>query len=89
MAIIRLDKQGRLILPAELIGSHHWRAGTEFSIEDRPDGLLLRPLRAHPKSARPRPTAIMAVPAATARWPMPCATATPDWGTDPGILLPV
>lgn len=52
MATIRLDKQGRLGLPAELIGSHHWRTGTEFSIEDRPDGLLLRPLRAHPKSTR-------------------------------------
>jgi hypothetical protein len=54
MATIRLDKQGRLGLPAELIGSHHWRAGTEFSIEDRPEGLLLRPLRAHPKTAKAR-----------------------------------
>jgi hypothetical protein len=23
---------------------HRWQAGTEFSIEDRPEGLLLRPL---------------------------------------------
>ncbi len=52
MATIRLDKHGRLGLPADLLGSHRWRPGTEFSIEDRPEGLLLRPLRAHPKSAK-------------------------------------
>lgn len=52
MVTIRLDKHGRLDLPAKLVDSHHWRAGTEFVIEDRPEGLLLRPLRDHPKAAR-------------------------------------
>lgn len=44
MATIRMDKKGRLDLPQALCDSHHWRAGTEFTLEDRPEGLLLRPL---------------------------------------------
>lgn len=44
MATTKLDKGGRLDLPRDLLDSHHWRAGMEFTIEDRPDGLLLRPL---------------------------------------------
>lgn len=45
MATIRMDRKGRLDLPQDMRDSHHWRAGTEFIIEDRPEGLLLRPLR--------------------------------------------
>lgn len=41
---LKLDKKGRLDLPQDMRDSHHWRAGMEFSIEDRPEGLLLRPL---------------------------------------------
>lgn len=44
MATIRMDKKGRLDLPQALCDSHHWRAGTEFTLEDRPEGLLLRPV---------------------------------------------
>lgn len=44
MATTRLTKSGRLDLPRDLLDSHHWQAGMEFTIEDRPDGLLLRPL---------------------------------------------
>jgi bifunctional DNA-binding transcriptional regulator/antitoxin component of YhaV-PrlF toxin-antitoxin module len=46
MATIRMDKKGRLDLPRELRDSHRWQAGTEFTLEDRPEGLLLRPLGA-------------------------------------------
>ncbi|WP_370154414.1 hypothetical protein [Ferrovibrio sp.] len=52
MATAKLDKGGRLTLPQDLLGSHHWRAGTAFTIEDRPEGLLLRPLLAPAKPAR-------------------------------------
>lgn len=44
MAMTRLDKGGRLSLPQDVLAAHHWRAGTEFTVEDRPEGLLLRPL---------------------------------------------
>jgi bifunctional DNA-binding transcriptional regulator/antitoxin component of YhaV-PrlF toxin-antitoxin module len=52
MATTKLDKSGRLDLPRTLLDSHHWRAGTEFIIEDRPDGLLLRALNAPRKPER-------------------------------------
>jgi bifunctional DNA-binding transcriptional regulator/antitoxin component of YhaV-PrlF toxin-antitoxin module len=52
MATTRLDKNGRLSLPQDLLGSHHWRAGTEFVIEDRPEGLLLRPLHEQRRTLR-------------------------------------
>lgn len=45
MATTRLDKGGRLSLPQDMLATHHWRTGTEFVIEDRPEGLLLRPLQ--------------------------------------------
>jgi bifunctional DNA-binding transcriptional regulator/antitoxin component of YhaV-PrlF toxin-antitoxin module len=54
MATTKLDKSGRLDLPRTLLDSHHWRAGTEFIIEDRPDGLLLRALSAPRKPERGR-----------------------------------
>lgn len=44
MATIRMDKKGRLDLPQALRDSHHWHAGMEFTLEDRPEGLLLRPM---------------------------------------------
>jgi len=52
MATTKLDKGGRLDLPRDLLDSHRWRAGTEFTIEDRPDGLLLRPLAPPDRKAR-------------------------------------
>lgn len=53
---VKLDKHGRLALPENLRDSHHWRAGASFSVEDRPDGLLLRPLSDKPR-ARTTPAA--------------------------------
>ena len=44
MATIRMNKKGRLDLPKDMLASHHWGAGTEFTVEDRPEGLLLRPM---------------------------------------------
>jgi bifunctional DNA-binding transcriptional regulator/antitoxin component of YhaV-PrlF toxin-antitoxin module len=41
---LKLDKKGRLDLPQDMRDAHHWAAGTEFTVEDRPEGLLLRPL---------------------------------------------
>lgn len=52
MATIRMDKKGRLDLPQALCDSHHWRAGMEFTIEDRPEGLLLRPLATPGKTVK-------------------------------------
>ncbi len=55
MTTSRLDQSGRLELPQEMLDTHAWRAGTEFTIEDRPEGLLLRPLTGDLKAVKPMP----------------------------------
>lgn len=48
----RLHKDGSVSLPPDMLAGHHWPAGTEFVVEDRPEGLLLRPLRQQQKRGR-------------------------------------
>ena len=45
MAITRLSSKGQLILPKSVRAAHKWGPGTEFVVEDAPDGVLLRPLK--------------------------------------------
>lgn len=45
MKSIKLSRAGRVRLPEDLLVARNWRAGMEFVIEDRPEGVLLRPLR--------------------------------------------
>jgi len=52
MTTIRLLKGGNLSLPRDLLDSHGWRSGAEFVLEDRPEGLLLRPLHERRKPSR-------------------------------------
>ncbi|NJD06094.1 MAG: AbrB/MazE/SpoVT family DNA-binding domain-containing protein [Methylococcaceae bacterium] len=46
METTRLSSKGQVILPKSLRDAHHWLPGTEFEVEDRPDGVLLRPKKA-------------------------------------------
>lgn len=55
MTTIRLDKGGKLELPRDMLDSHDWQAGAEFTIEDRPEGLLLRPLTGDLKAVKAAP----------------------------------
>lgn len=48
----KLHKDGSVSLPQDMLDSHHWRAGAEFTVEDRPEGLLLRPLQQRQKRGR-------------------------------------
>jgi AbrB family looped-hinge helix DNA binding protein len=50
METTRLSSKGQLILPKPLRDAHHWKPGTEFEIEDRPDGILLRPKKQFPRT---------------------------------------
>lgn len=51
MTTTRLSSKGQVILPKAIRDAHGWRAGLEFSIEDRDGGVLLRPLAyASPKT---------------------------------------
>ena len=43
MEITRLSSKGQIILPKSVRDAHHWGPGVEFEIEDRAEGVLLRP----------------------------------------------
>lgn len=40
-----LSSKGQVILPKSVRQAHDWSPGTEFSVEDVDDGVLLRPLK--------------------------------------------
>ncbi|TVS14163.1 MAG: AbrB/MazE/SpoVT family DNA-binding domain-containing protein [Wenzhouxiangella sp.] len=44
MSTTRLSSKGQIILPKALRDAHHFQPGLEFAVEERPDGILLRPL---------------------------------------------
>src|SRR3546814_17960331 len=52
MDTLKLHKGGRLSLPQDMLDSHHWHAGTAFTVQDRPEGLLLRPPQQPPDRRR-------------------------------------
>jgi AbrB family looped-hinge helix DNA binding protein len=43
METTRLSSKGQIILPKSIRDAHHWTPGTEFEVESRPEGVLLRP----------------------------------------------
>lgn len=48
MQTTRLSTKGQIILPKALRVSHEWAPGTEFTVEEAGDGILLRPARRFP-----------------------------------------
>ncbi len=45
MDTTKLSSKGQIILPMPIRAAHKWLPGVEFSVEDTPDGILLRPLK--------------------------------------------
>jgi len=43
METTRLSTKGQIILPKNIRASHAWGPGTEFTVEETSDGILLRP----------------------------------------------
>ena len=43
METTRLSSKGQIILPKSVRDAYHWMPGTEFEVEKRPEGVLLRP----------------------------------------------
>jgi AbrB family looped-hinge helix DNA binding protein len=39
----KLSAKGQVVLPKSLRASHRWKPGTEFIIQDRDEGILLKP----------------------------------------------
>jgi AbrB family looped-hinge helix DNA binding protein len=50
METTRLSTKGQITLPKSVRDARAWRAGTEFSVEETTDGVLLRPLNRFPES---------------------------------------
>lgn len=48
MATTKLSTKGQIVLPKEIRSSHAWGPGTEFTVEETRDGILLRPARRFP-----------------------------------------
>jgi len=48
MATTKLSTKGQIVLPKEIRSSHAWGPGTEFTVEETRDGVLLRPARRFP-----------------------------------------
>ncbi len=45
MATTRLSSKGQIILPKPVRDAHGWEPGTDFTVEDVADGVILRPVR--------------------------------------------
>jgi AbrB family looped-hinge helix DNA binding protein len=41
----RLSSKGQIILPKSVRDLHRWAPGTDFSVEDIGDGVILRPIK--------------------------------------------
>ncbi len=50
METTRLSTKGQIILPKNIRASRAWRPGTEFTIEETDDGILLRPAARFPET---------------------------------------
>ena len=48
METTKLSSKGQVILPKSVRDSHRWSAGTEFVIEETPEGIMLRPAKPFP-----------------------------------------
>lgn len=48
METTRLSTKGQIVLPMAVRAARAWKPGTEFSIEETSDGILLRPVGTFP-----------------------------------------
>ncbi len=51
METLRLSTKGQIVIPKSIRGRHRWEPGTEFTIEEEGDSLVLRPLRPFPPTS--------------------------------------
>ncbi len=50
METTRLSTKGQIILPKNIRTARAWGPGTEFTVEETADGILLRPARLFPET---------------------------------------
>jgi AbrB family looped-hinge helix DNA binding protein len=51
LEMTKLSTRGQIVLPLRIRSSHAWSSGTEFTVEEMGDGVLLRPVSALPPSS--------------------------------------
>jgi AbrB family looped-hinge helix DNA binding protein len=42
--ITRLSSKGQIVLPSSIRNARQWKAGTEFQVQETPEGILLKRL---------------------------------------------
>ena len=50
MKTTKLSSKGQVIIPKSVREAHRWTPGTEFMVEDTPEGVLLKPKRLFPQT---------------------------------------
>ncbi len=50
METTRLSTKGQVVLPKDIRTARAWGPGTEFTVEERGDGILLRPSERFPET---------------------------------------
>jgi len=48
MPVTRISSKGQIVLPQSIREKRNWISGTELIVEDRKDGVLLRPVKPFP-----------------------------------------
>lgn len=51
LEMTKLSTKGQIVLPLRIRNSRAWNTGTEFTVEEMGDGILLRPVSALPPSS--------------------------------------
>jgi len=51
METLRLSTKGQIVIPKSIRGRHRWEPGTEFTIEEEGDTLVLRPVKPFPETS--------------------------------------
>jgi AbrB family looped-hinge helix DNA binding protein len=67
MATTKLSSKGQIILPKSVRDANRWPAGTEFSVENVAEGVLLKPLRPFSRTQLENVAGCLSRPEATAR----------------------
>lgn len=67
MATTKLSAKGQIILPKSVRDANRWAPGTEFSVENVSDGVLLKPLRPFGRTKLEQVAGYLSRPKATAR----------------------
>jgi len=47
VARIRISTRGRVVVPKAIRDKRRWKAGMRLTVEERPDGVLLKPVTKH------------------------------------------